>query len=103
MRDLLLSACILIAVSLKTVIPAKAGIQLFSKFWMPDQVRHDEKGHLTQALFSAAAFRKSALLPHDQIIQHIKPREEPVHDRPEDRMVQAPGDRYCQRRTKADA
>jgi len=50
-----------------------------------------------------AVIEKKAMLPHDQIVNHIKPREESVDDRPEDRMVQTPGDRYCQRRTKADA
>jgi hypothetical protein len=42
-----LSVCFLtseekiVAASTRIVIPAKAGIQLFEAFWMPDQVRHD--------------------------------------------------------------
>jgi hypothetical protein len=33
---------------LNFVIPAEAGIQIY--FWMPEQVRHDEVGHLVASL-----------------------------------------------------
>jgi len=35
---------------IEAVIPAKAGIQFFSRvLWMPDQVRHDELGQTPMA------------------------------------------------------
>jgi hypothetical protein len=36
--------------SIRIVIPAKAGIQYFKNFWMPDQVRHDGKRCLLEGL-----------------------------------------------------